>query len=254
MRSATRGMAQAQQVSLDDVEQLQAQLVPHLPGLRQEQVWIGGANPMVAQFVPPKHQLVRPLMDDLLAYLNDPSDTAVVAAAVVHAQFETIHPFRDGNGRIGRALTHTVLARTRTVPTVIPFSRVFAARKQAYIEGLTDWRTHDGADGRVVWVAAFAEAIIEAAGLAQQMARELVEVQNQRPHDHRPDEHDHRALGPHRRHHHDHHLRVRRARQPEQHHRHQRKRLDQHLQPARAGHREDGPGRRYQHPDLRRSR
>jgi Fic family protein len=182
MRLATRGMAQAQQVSLDDVEQLQAQLVPHLPGLRQEQVWIGGVNPMVAQFVPPKHQLVRPLMNDLLAYLNDPSDTAVVAAAAVHAQFETIHPFRDGNGRIGRALTHTVLARTHTVPTVIPFSRVFAARKQAYIEGLTGWRAYDGVDDRVLWVAAFAEAIIEAAGLAQQMARELVQVQNRYRH------------------------------------------------------------------------
>jgi Fic family protein len=178
MRLATRGMAQAQRVSLDDVEQLQAQLVPHLPGLRQEQVWIGGSNPMVAQFVPPRHELVRPLMGDLLAYLNDPSDTAVVAAAAVHAQFETIHPFRDGNGRIGRALTHTVLGRAHPVPSVMPFSRVFAARKQLYVEGLISWRSYDGVDDRALWVAAFAEAIIEAAGLAQQMARDLVQIQN----------------------------------------------------------------------------
>lgn len=179
MRLATRGMAQAQEVSLDDVEQLQAQLVPHLPGLRQEQVWIGGANPMVAQFVPPRYERVQPLMDDLLAYLNDPRDTTLVAAATVHAQFETIHPFRDGNGRIGRALTHTVLARAQAASTIIPFSRVFAARKQAYIEGLTEWRTRDGIDGRSKWVAAFAEAIIEAAALTQQMVVELGQVQHE---------------------------------------------------------------------------
>ena len=93
-------------------------------------------------------------------------------------EFEIIHPFRDGNGRIGRALTHTVLARTHAAPTVIPFSRVFAVRTQTYIEGLTAWRVHDGMDGRSEWVALFAEAIIEAAGLAQQMGRDLAEVQN----------------------------------------------------------------------------
>jgi Fic family protein len=185
MRLATRDLAQAPEVSLDDVEQLQAQLVPHLPGLRQEQVWIGGANPMVAQFVPPRHERVRPLMDDLLAYLNDPVDTTLVAAATIHAQFETIHPFRDGNGRIGRALTHTVLARSHRAPTVIPFSRVFAARKQSYIEGLTGWLTYhgrdgrDGMDGRSKWISAFAEAIIEAAALTQQMVSELVQVQHE---------------------------------------------------------------------------
>jgi Fic family protein len=118
-------------------------------------------------------------MDDLLAYLNDPVDTTLVAAATIHAQFETIHPFRDGNGRVGRALTHTVLARSHAAASVIPFSRVFAARKQAYIEGLTGWRTYDGMDGRSRWVAAFAEAIIEAAGLAQQMVRDLVQVQHE---------------------------------------------------------------------------
>jgi Fic family protein len=179
MRLATRNLVQAEEVTVDDVERLQAQLVPHLPGLRQEQVWIGGANPMVAQFVPPRHERVRPLMDDLLAYLNDPVDTTLVAAATIHAQFETIHPFRDGNGRVGRALTHTVLARAHATSTTIPFSRVFAARKQSYIEGLTAWRTRDERDGRDLWVTAFAEAIIEAAALTQQMVRELGQVQHE---------------------------------------------------------------------------
>lgn len=182
MRLATADMAQADRVTLVDILNLQAQLVPHLPGLRTEPVWIGGVNPMSAQFVPPRHQLIPDLLEDLLAYLNDPPDTAIVAAAAVHAQFETIHPFRDGNGRVGRALTHTVLARARTEVTVIPFSRVLAARKQAYIDGLTGWRAYDGIDGRVEWVSTFAQVIIEAAGLAQNMAQDLTVVRNRNRH------------------------------------------------------------------------
>ncbi len=179
MRSATQEMAIADRVEMEDVVALQSQLVPYLPGLRQEQVWIGGANPLVAAYVPPTHHRVPTLMADLISYLNAPQDAAVVAAAVVHGQFETIHPFRDGNGRIGRALTHTLLARTQGSPTVIPFSRVFAARKQNYIDGLISWRTDDTndttgeVDDRLHWVGVFADALIESAVLAEHMAQRL---------------------------------------------------------------------------------
>lgn len=176
LRRATQDMAQAPTVTHDQVVALQAQLVPALPGLRTEQVWIGGASPLVAEFVPPAPDRVPDLVADLLAYLNDTPDTPVVAAAAVHAQFETIHPFRDGNGRVGRALTHTVLARATGAAAVIPFSRVFAARKQAYVDGLTSWRAHDDVDGRVEWVHVFAEALVEAAGLAEQVAARLEQV------------------------------------------------------------------------------
>jgi Fic family protein len=190
MRSATRELAMSDHVEVQDIVGLQSQLVPYLPGMREEQVWIGGSNPIVAAYVPPTHQRVPALMADLVGYLNEPQDAAIVAAAVVHGQFETIHPFRDGNGRVGRALTHTLLARAqhsstgsaKGSSTVLPFSRVFAARRQSYIDGLVSWRTDDGndttarVDDRLLWIEVFADALIESAALAQQMAQRLAQL------------------------------------------------------------------------------
>ena len=173
MTAATHDLAARDRIDLDDVLGLQAMLVPHLPGLRQEQVWIGGPTPLGAVYVPPQHHHVPMLMADLLAYLNDPPDTAVVAAAVVHAQFETIHPFRDGNGRIGRALTHTVLARAG-YPTVVPFSRVLSARRDVYLDALTAWRRDD--DARLVWVEVFLEALVEAVAHLHRLRQRLAEL------------------------------------------------------------------------------
>jgi Fic/DOC family len=84
------------------------------PGrLREEQNWIGGrlGNPSDAAFVPPPEDLVLPLLEDLVAFVARDDLPAVAQAAVAHAQFETIHPFIDGNGRVGRALIHVVLRR-----------------------------------------------------------------------------------------------------------------------------------------------
>jgi Fic family protein len=139
-------------------------------------------QPMGAAYVPPTHARVPALMTDLLSYLNEPQDTAIVAAAAVHGQFDTIHPFRDGNGRIGRALTHTLLARALGSPTIIPFSRVFAVRKEDYIDGLVAWRTHDTqehADDRLHWIEVFADAVIEAAILAERMAHRLATLKRE---------------------------------------------------------------------------
>ncbi|MGH3062282.1 MAG: Fic family protein, partial [Gaiellaceae bacterium] len=74
----------------------------HVGGLlREEQNWIGGAasSPRNAEFVPPPHELVPELLDDLCAFCNRGDIPAVIQAAIAHAQFETIHPFHDGNGR-----------------------------------------------------------------------------------------------------------------------------------------------------------
>src|SRR2546425_774920 len=74
--------------------------------LREEQNWIGGAasNPRSAEFIPPPHELVPELIDDLCAFCNREDVPAVIQAAIAHSQFETIHPFHDGNGRVDRAL------------------------------------------------------------------------------------------------------------------------------------------------------
>jgi Fic family protein len=76
---------------------------------RKEQNWIGGSaySPCSAAFVPPPTEYVEELMSDLVAFANEDSLPAVAHAAIAHAQFETIHPFVDGNGRTGRAfVTH----------------------------------------------------------------------------------------------------------------------------------------------------
>jgi Fic family protein len=116
---------------------------PHLAGrIRTVQNWIGGNdyNPCGADFVPPPEH-VGDLLDDLCAAVNDDVLPSLIQAALVHAQFETIHPFEDGNGRAGRALIHVVLKR-RGVAThyVPPISALFANSRQRYIDGLTAFR------------------------------------------------------------------------------------------------------------------
>lgn len=120
---------------------------PELGGaLRDEQGWIGGGsfNPCNATYVPPPPDRVPELMNDLVAYVNTDHHSPLTQAAVAHAQFETIHPFADGNGRAGRALIHIVLRRRGLAPRVVlPISLVLATWSDSYIEGLTDFR-HEG--------------------------------------------------------------------------------------------------------------
>ena len=110
---------------------------------RTVQNWIGGSdyNPCTASFVPPPPTSVPEQMEDLVAFCNDDSLPAVAQAAVAHAQFETIHPFVDGNGRTGRTLIHLVLRRrgvaTRFHP---PVSLILATHAKDYVEGLTATR------------------------------------------------------------------------------------------------------------------
>lgn len=80
-------------------------------GIRSEQVWIGGTalSPHGAAFVPPHASRVRAYLDDLMAFADRDDVSPVAKAAIFHAQFETIHPFTDGNGRTGRVLLHRLL-------------------------------------------------------------------------------------------------------------------------------------------------
>jgi fido (protein-threonine AMPylation protein) len=108
--------------------------------VREEQNWIGGSsyNPCSAAFVPPPHEHVKDLLDDLCAFSNSDDLPAVVQAAMAHAQFETIHPFVDGNGRIGRVLIHLILRRRDLTPHVLPpISLILATWSDDYVSGLT---------------------------------------------------------------------------------------------------------------------
>jgi Fic family protein len=134
---------------------------------REMQNWIGGSsyNPCNAAFVPPPPEYVPDLVEDLVAFCNDDSLPAVAQAAIAHAQFETIHPFVDGNGRTGRALVHLVLRRRGAATRVLPpVSLVLATWAQSYIGGLTATRyqgspeSPEAVQGANRWVAFFAEA------------------------------------------------------------------------------------------------
>lgn len=135
--------------------------------IRTEQNWVGGSafNPCNAAFVPPPPAEVPALLADLAEFCNDDMLPAVAQAAIVHAQFETIHPFVDGNGRTGRALVHTVLRRRGLAPRVVPpVSLVLATMAGDYVAGLTSYRfvgdaTEPGAVAGVNdWVGLFAGA------------------------------------------------------------------------------------------------
>lgn len=116
----------------------------HRTGYRTEQVWIGGTNRFNADYAGPPHDLVHSYMADLLDYANTSGDLPVVQAAIIHAQFETIHPFEDGNGRVGRALFHGILKRAGLVDGgVIPLSNVLRNDVNGYVKALTDYRYDD---------------------------------------------------------------------------------------------------------------
>ncbi|MGI8546994.1 MAG: Fic family protein [Gemmatimonadaceae bacterium] len=139
----------------------------HIAGrVRTQQNWIGGNdyNPCGAAFVPPPPEEVNRLLADLCQAINDDTLPPLVQAALVHAQFETIHPFDDGNGRTGRALVHVVLRRRGIAPRFLPpISVIFAGAKDRYIAGLTRFR----GDGVTHWIEHFAAATVRASRLAR---------------------------------------------------------------------------------------
>ncbi len=113
---------------------------------RREQVWIGGGriSPHDAEFIPPHHDRVPDLMHDLLDFVDRTDVPLLAQAAIAHAQFETIHPFPDGNGRIGRALIHAMLHRgglTRNL--TVPVSAGLLRDPHAYFAALSDYRDGD---------------------------------------------------------------------------------------------------------------
>jgi Fic family protein len=112
-------------------------------GWRTQQVWIGGSDysPHGAAFVPPHHDRVPAGMDDLVAFLGREDIEPLAQAAVAHAQFETIHPFPDGNGRVGRALVHSLLRSKRMTRNVtIPVSAGLLTNLDSYFDALTEYR------------------------------------------------------------------------------------------------------------------
>lgn len=135
----------------------------HVGVLRSEQGWIGGTSPLDAHLVTPPPDEVPALVDDLIAYSNRDDIDPVSQAALAHAQFEIIHPFADGNGRIGRVLVAWILVRRLSLVTPPPVSARITADVGGYGSGLVLFRRGD----HRAWVRWFAEAV-SGAGRAQQ--------------------------------------------------------------------------------------
>jgi Fic family protein len=155
--------------------------------VRTEQNWIGGSsyNPCSAAFVPPPHEQVEDLLDDLCAFCNMDSLPATAQAAVAHAQFETIHPFVDGNGRTGRALIHVILRRRGLAAKVLPpVSLVLATWSVDYVDALMGTRYRGRSDSAAArsgldrWIGLFAAATTRAVSDAELYEASVVEVQD----------------------------------------------------------------------------
>ncbi len=179
MELAIHRAAGSSAVTVPDLVNIHAALMAsapnqHVSGLvRTEQNWIGGNNynPCGASFVGPPPQEVARLLDDLCHAINDDALPPVIQAGLVHAQFEAIHPFLDGNGRTGRALIHVVLRRRGLTQLYVPpISVVLASDKGSYIAGLNDYAKGDVE----AWLTVFAAATAQSASLA---SRYLVQVQ-----------------------------------------------------------------------------
>ncbi|CAM4052326.1 Fic family protein [Janibacter anophelis] len=146
------------------------------PGrLRDEPVWIGGSavSPHGASFVAPRHERVPDALDDLCVFIARTDLPLVVQVAVAHAQFETIHPFADGNGRVGRALVHAMLQHAgATTRATVPVSAGLLADTSTYFDALTAYRQGDVTP----IVDRFVEATFAAIGNGRELARDLVEL------------------------------------------------------------------------------
>ena len=129
-------------IAVEDVLKIHKQLMqntdmPEIGGhLRQDWVHIGGVlgGYPAPSYIPPPPEEVPRLLDDWLYYVNNSTHPPSVVASIAHAQFENIHPFRDGNGRTGRAIIQTILrSRGLTIQAICPISSILSLHKNAYI-------------------------------------------------------------------------------------------------------------------------
>jgi Fic family protein len=145
------------------------------PGeFRSGQVWVGGRSPALAHFVPPPPDTLAQLLGALETYLHLPADQAppLVKAALAHVQFETIHPFKDGNGRLGRLLIALILCVEGVLrePTLY-LSLYFKQRRAEYYDRLNAVRTKGDWEG---WLGFFLDGVAQTAQQAVETAQRLL--------------------------------------------------------------------------------
>ncbi len=145
------------------------------PGeFRTSQNWIGGTRPGNARFVPPPAEEVMPCLDRLEKFLHDEAITTLLKAGMAHAQFETIHPFLDGNGRVGRLLITLLLCADGTLRQPLLYLSLFFKRhRDLYYDLLNQIREKGDWEA---WLAFFFEGVAVTGNQAFQTATRLLEV------------------------------------------------------------------------------
>ncbi len=150
-----------------------------LPGeVRRSQNWIGGRRPGNAVFVPPPPQLLPELLADFERYLHaDDTTPPLIRAALLHVQFETIHPYLDGNGRIGRLLVTLLLEHWKLLGAPLLYLSLYFKRdRMEYYRRLSAVRTDGDWEG---WVSYFLDGVTTIADEAVDAARRLFSLINQ---------------------------------------------------------------------------
>ena len=145
-----------------------------IAAFRTEQNWIGGdaSGPGNAKFIPPRPEHVPGLIDDLVAFCARSDLTPVAHAALAHAQFEVIHPFVDGNGRVGRILLQQLLVRRAELHTPIPVSVPWSKDTERYVDGLRAFEDGDTDS----WLLFASWSVIEATDWMAHVAATLTDL------------------------------------------------------------------------------
>jgi Fic family protein len=151
----------------------------NLGEFRRDQNWIGGTSPANARFVPPPWNLVPDGISNLERYLHDAADPLLVRVALAHAQFETLHPFLDGNGRVGRLMITLVLcAEGVLTQPLLYLSLFFKQNRDEYYERLQRIRTHGEWEE---WLTFFLEGVAAVArGATETTSRIVRMIENDR--------------------------------------------------------------------------
>jgi Fic family protein len=152
-------------------EALMARSNPSIAGrIRTRPVWIGGHSPHTAKFVGPKPEHIQPLLDDLVAFSERFDIQRLAQIAIIHAQFETIHPFEDGNGRTGRALIQTLMRRYGiATQTTIPVSAGLLSNTHDYFSALDAFRNGSAKEIVEVFLSASTRAVDLGAKLVEKL-------------------------------------------------------------------------------------
>jgi len=147
------------------------------PGeFRRTQNWLGGTRPGNAVFVPPPPERIPELMSDLERFIHSetPELPPLIKAGLIHVQFETIHPFLDGNGRLGRLLITLLLCSAGVLrQPILYLSLFFKTHRSLYYERLQDVRERGTWEQ---WLAFFLEGVAETSNQAADTARELLKL------------------------------------------------------------------------------